>query len=111
MDGNVITRRWASTIRTEDRQAYTGYVQSTGIRDYGATDGNLGFQMMLRDRGDGTTEVVTVSWWSSIAAVKAFAGADHERARYYPEDDRYLLEKPDTVEHYEVVIDGLSLSA
>jgi heme-degrading monooxygenase HmoA len=61
--------------------------------------GNLGFQMLLRDLGDGTTEVVTLSWWTAIEAIKAFAGEDHKRARYYPEDDRYLLEKPEGVEH------------
>jgi heme-degrading monooxygenase HmoA len=74
--------------------------------DYGATEGNLGFQMLLRDLKDGTTEVVTLSWWTSIDAVRAFAGEDYERARYYPEDDRYLLEKPGGVEHYDVVIDS-----
>lgn len=63
--------------------------------------------MLLRDLGDGTTEVVTLSWWTSIEAIKAFAGEDHERARYYPEDDRYLLEKPEGVEHSDVVIDGM----
>jgi len=74
----TILRRWASRIRTEDRSAYTGYVERTGIGDYGSTEGNLGFQMLLRDIGDGTTEVVTLSWWTSIAAIH-FAGEDHER--------------------------------
>lgn len=63
--------------------------------------------MLLRDLGDGTTEVVTLSGWTSIEAIKAFAGEDHERARHYPEDDRYLLEKPEGVEHSDVVIDGM----
>jgi len=35
------------------------------------------------------------------AAIKAFAGDDVERARYFPEDDRYLLTRPETVQHYE----------
>lgn len=33
----------------------------------------------------------------------AFAGTDIEKAHYYPEDDRFLLEKEDTVQHFEVV--------
>ncbi|WP_420102923.1 hypothetical protein [Bosea sp. (in: a-proteobacteria)] len=32
--------------------------------------------MLLRDLGDGTTEIVTLSRWISIEAIKAFAGAD-----------------------------------
>lgn len=63
--------------------------------------------MLLRDLGDGVTEVSTISWWTSVDAIKAFAGDDYARARYYPEDDRYLLEKPDGVEHADVAIDGL----
>lgn len=105
----MIARRWAATIRTQDRDAYTDYVKRTGVGDYRATEGNLGFQMLLRDLGDGRTEVVTISWWSSVEAIRAFAGEDHHRARYYPEDDRYLLAKPKTVEHSEVVIEGLGL--
>ena len=107
MTDTIILRRWASRIRTEDRAAYTDYVDRTGVADYGATEVNLGFQMLLRDLGDGTTEVVTLSWWTSIEAIREFAGEAYDRARYYPEDDRYLLEKPDEVEHSEVVIDGL----
>ena len=102
-----ILGRWASRIRTKVRAAYTSYVERTGIGDYAATDGNLGFQMLLRDLGDGTTEVVTLSWWRSIEAIKAFAGEDYERARYYPADDQYLLARPDTVEHSDVVVDSL----
>lgn len=36
-------------------------------------------------------------------AVRSFAGDAPELARYYPEDDRYLLEKPEFVDHYTVV--------
>lgn len=106
MAGSTILRRWASRIRTADRAAYTDYVRQTGVLDYGATPGNLGFQMLLRNLGDGTTEVVTLSWWTSIEASQAFAGEDYQRARYYPEDDRFLLEKPEGVEHFDIVIDG-----
>ena len=34
-------------------------------------------------------------------AIRGFAGDDVERAVYYPEDDRYLLTKPEKVQHYE----------
>jgi hypothetical protein len=31
---------------------------------------------------------------------------DYERARYYPEDDDYLLEREELVTHYEVLADS-----
>ena len=35
-------------------------------------------------------------------AIRAFAGEEVERARYYPEDRDYLLELEPTITHYEV---------
>jgi heme-degrading monooxygenase HmoA len=98
----VILRRWRGVIRTADREAYHTYIAATGGRDYASTPGNLGWQMLFRDLGDGTSEVVTLSWWRTLDDIRAFAGADVEAAHYYPEDDRYLLERPETVEHSEV---------
>jgi hypothetical protein len=49
--------------------------------------------------------VPTLSWWRDIAAIKAFAGEDYEKSRYYAEDAKYLLEWNEEVEHFEVVVD------
>lgn len=105
----LILRRWSSRIRTEDQEAYVSYIRGTGVEDYLGTPGNLGCEMLLRDCGDGLTEVSTLSWWRSMESIRAFAGDDVERARYYPEDDRFLLEKPDHVEHHRIVVEGLGL--
>jgi len=48
-------------------------------------------------------EFVFVSLWESMDAIRAFAGPDLERARYYSEDEAYLVSLPEYVEHYEVV--------
>ncbi|USI71568.1 hypothetical protein [Sphingomonas morindae] len=105
----LVLRRWSSRIRTEDREAYVSYIRGTGVEDYLGTPGNVGCEMLLRDLGNGSTEVSTLSWWRSMDAIRAFAGEDIARARYYPEDDRFLLEKPDQVEHHIVVVEGLGL--
>lgn len=107
----MILRRWAALIRTADRDAYRDYIAGTGGTDYTATPGNRGYQMTMRDLGDGTTEVATLSWWVSLDAVRAFAGEDIAAARYYPEDDRYLLTRPEQVEHHEIVAGGAGGSA
>jgi heme-degrading monooxygenase HmoA len=98
----MILRRWRGVIRTADREAYRAYIAATGGCEYAATPGNLGWQMLFRDLGDGTSEVVTLSWWRALDDIRAFAGADIAVAHYYPEDDRYLLERPETVEHSDV---------
>ena len=99
----MIFRKWTGRIRTTDADTYIQYSRDTGGDEYAATEGNLGYQILLRDLGDGSSEVSTVSWWRDLDAVKRFAGEDYERAVYYPEDDRYLLERPDRVEHHDVI--------
>jgi heme-degrading monooxygenase HmoA len=65
--------------------------------------------MLFRDLGDGTTEVTTLSWWRGLDAIRGFRGEDIEVARFYPEDDRFLLERGPRVEHHEVVAGDLAL--
>jgi len=59
--------------------------------------------MLARDLGDDRTEIITLSFWVSRDTIRAFAGEDIERAVFYPEDDRYLVDRETTVTHYEVV--------
>lgn len=102
-DDVQILRKWTGVIRTEDEAAYADYIDATGISGYAATPGNRGFQLLLRVIGDGRSEVTTLSWWTSLDAIRGFAGEDVEVARYYPDDDRFLLERPERVEHHRVI--------
>lgn len=45
---------------------------------------------------------ITLSFWESRDAIVAFAGADIELAKYYPEDKKYLVEFEPKVTHYEL---------
>jgi hypothetical protein len=46
---------------------------------------------------------MTLTHWSDLEAIKGFAGAAVETAKYYPEDREFLLEPEPAVVHYEVV--------
>ena len=107
----MIFRKWTGRVRTADSAAYVDYVEATGAAHYAATPGNLGYQILLRELGDGTSEISTISWWTDYDAVRAYAGEDYQRAAYYSEDDQYLVERPEFVEHHEVTIDHRKPSA
>jgi heme-degrading monooxygenase HmoA len=107
----MILRKWSGRIRTADREEYVAYVLETGASDYGKTPGNHGFQLLTRDMGDGTTEVSTMSWWDSMDSIRGFAGDYPERARYYPEDDRFLVNRPEHVEHYRIEAGRVNVDA
>lgn len=99
----MIARTWRGWVRTEDRAAYVDYIERTGMAEYRSTPGNQGAWMLARDLDDGRTEIVTLSLWASAEAIGGFAGEDIERAVFYPEDERYLVDRDTTVTHYEVV--------
>jgi heme-degrading monooxygenase HmoA len=98
----VIARMWRGWVRTEDRDTYLAYVEATGMAEYRQTPGDPGAHMLARDLDDGRTEIVTLSFWDSLDVVRGFAGDDISRAVLYPEDDRYLVDREDTVIHYDV---------
>jgi heme-degrading monooxygenase HmoA len=98
----VIARIWRGWVATDRVDDYVDYIERTGMAGYRQTPGNLGAQMLTRDLGDGRSEVLTLSWWTSLDVIHAFAGADIERAKFYPEDDEYLLDRETTVRHYQV---------
>lgn len=98
----MIARIWRGWVRTERADEYVGYILGAGIAEYRQTPGNLDAQMLTRDLGDGRTEVVTMSWWESLDSIRAFAGDDVTAAKYYPEDDEFLVAQEDTVTHFEV---------
>jgi heme-degrading monooxygenase HmoA len=75
-------------------------VIETGIKEYTLTNGNLGAQILQREEGD-VTHIWTVSWWKDIESIRAFAGDEIERAKYYADDKKYLLEFEPMVAHYE----------
>ncbi|HEX2201915.1 MAG TPA: antibiotic biosynthesis monooxygenase [Longimicrobium sp.] len=98
----MIARTWHGAVREPDADRYLDYLEETGVKACRETPGNLGVQVLRRVR-DGRAEFVFTSFWESMDAVRAFAGADVERAVYYPEDARWLLEMEPGVRHYEVV--------
>ena len=98
----MIARIWRGVVRSADADDYAVYIRETGFAEYGETAGNRGAWMLRRDEGE-RTEFITYSLWESYDAIRGFAGDDIEVAVYYPEDERYLVEREDTVRHYEIV--------
>jgi heme-degrading monooxygenase HmoA len=98
----MILRRWRGAVSAGDAERYLQHQARTGVREYRETEGNLGVLVLSRPHGD-VVEVVTLSLWESMDAVRRFAGDDPERARFYPGDDQLLVEKDLHAEHFDVV--------
>lgn len=96
-----IVRTWRGATRAEDGDAYLGYLLATGLAAYRSTPGNLG-ALALRRVDGGRAEFLVLSLWDSEAAVRRFAGDDPGRAVFYPEDERFLVDRDDHVDHWHV---------
>jgi heme-degrading monooxygenase HmoA len=96
----MVARIWHGETPAEKADEYLDYLNRSGIPDYRATPGNLGAYVLRRSEGD-RAHFLTISIWDSIESIKGFAGEDYERARYYPEDEKFLLEFEPVVRHYE----------
>lgn len=100
----MIARQWRGATTAADRAAYLEYLEATGLKEYRATLGNLGTLVLTRnDRG--LTEFLLLSFWDNMESVRRFAGPEPEMAVFYPEDDRFLVERDLRVQHYEVATD------
>ncbi len=97
----MIARIWHGITPADKSEVYLDYINKTGIPGYRQTKGNQGAFVLRLITGE-ESHFLTLSFWDAIASIKQFAGENYERARYYPEDEKYLLEFEPTVQHYEV---------
>ncbi len=100
----MISRIWHGWTSPENADAYEvllrteifHYIASQSIEGYG------GIHLLRRRVGD-EVEFVTIMWFDSLDAVKAFAGEDYEIA-VVPPKARQLLSRFDSHSaHYHVV--------
>jgi heme-degrading monooxygenase HmoA len=99
----MIARAWHGRVAADRADAYHQYLLRTGLADYASTPGNRGV-FVFRRIEKGECHFLLTTLWDSIDAIKRFAGDDYERARYYPEDDDFLLDREPFVTHYEVLM-------
>ena len=98
----MVARIWKGVTRAEDADRYLEYLEETGLSEYARTPGHRKTLTLRRTVGD-RAEFVLLTLWDSMDAIRGFAGADIEQAIFYPEDERFLLERDEHVTHYEVL--------
>ena len=99
----MIARIWHGWTTPENADAYEALLRSEifpGI----LAKGVAGFERieLLRRETGSEVEFATIMWFTSLEAVKRFAGEDHEAA-YVPAKARAVLSRfDDRSQHYEV---------
>lgn len=98
----MIARTWQGVVPSHKADAYYEYLRESGLHAFDTTAGNRGYYVLRKAEGT-STRFMIVSLWDSMEAIKGFAGDDPDAARFFPEDDDYLIEKETCAEHYEVI--------
>ncbi len=97
----MIVRMWHGRVNSSNSDEYAEFMKQRAAPDYGSVRGLQKLYFLRKDDGD-VTHFLLVTVWDSMESVKKFAGENPETAKYYPEDDEFLLEKEPHSALYEL---------
>ena len=92
----MIARIWHGRTKREDYEEYSDLMKSKAIPDYEGTEGFIDLTFLRRIDND-IAHFTLITFWENLEMIK-----DFEKAKYYQEDEKYLLEFEEKVIHYEV---------
>jgi len=108
----MIARTWSALATPGAAPAYAEHLRTRVLPALRAVEGYLGGQLMQREAGGATpgpdppaVELLVVTWWRSLDALRAFAGSDLERAVVADEAVPLLTHFDRRVRHYLVVVE------
>ena len=99
----MIARVWRGATRAGDAETYAAYLEETGMRRARELPGSRGTLVLHRVVGERAL-FETILLFESLDDIRAFAGDELERAVFFPEDDRFLVEREPTVSHHDVEV-------
>jgi heme-degrading monooxygenase HmoA len=99
----VIARFWSARATRAEAPAYAEHLRAHVLPDLRAVDGYDGAMLLERDTADGT-EILVLTLWRSLDAIRAFAGDDVEEAVVADEAAKVLTDFERRVRHYELVV-------
>jgi heme-degrading monooxygenase HmoA len=85
-------RLWHGEVAIDKADDYEQFMIERAAPDYSSVEGLLNLYFQRKDDTD-KTHFLLVTIWDCLESMKKFSGADPEIAKYYPEDDVFLLEK------------------
>jgi heme-degrading monooxygenase HmoA len=101
----MIVRTWVAYARPGNARAYREHLKGAVLPQLRKLEGFLGLSVCQAERGD-RVEILVISRWASMEAIKSFAGPKPERAVVDPGARTILSEFDDFATHYEVLLEA-----
>lgn len=96
-----IMRLWHGEVPIEKADDYEKFMIERAAPDYSSVTGLINLYFQRRDEVT-KAHFLLVTIWDSIESIKQFAGEHPEIAKYYSEDDEFLLQKEKYTTMYNV---------
>jgi len=100
----VIARIWSAEATPAQAPAYAEHLKSHVLPTLKTVDGYAGTMLLQRTTPD-AVEIVVITWWRSLEAIRGFAGADLERAVVADEAAALLTRFDRRVRHCTLVVE------
>ena len=99
----MIARTWRGWATPEGADAYERYFRDTLAPELEGIPGFAGAHLLRRDdRENGEVELVTITWFGSLDAVRRFAGEAYEQAVVSDHARSLLTRRETTCQHHEL---------
>ena len=98
----MIVRAWKAEALSQNVEAYARHFREAVLPELEEISGHTGAYLLRRDTGT-QVELVVLTLWESMDAVKRFAGVPPERAVVEPAAQAVLERFDETVKHFEIV--------
>ena len=100
----MIARSWTACATEDGARGYVRYFRETLAPALAQLPGFLRAEILEGKRGE-LVELVVVTRWTSIEAIRGFAGEDLERAVVEPEARALLVSFDERVQHRTIALD------
>jgi heme-degrading monooxygenase HmoA len=98
----MIIRAWKAQALSQNVDAYARHFREAVLPELEEIPGHTGAYLLRRDAGT-HVELVVLTLWESMDAVKRFSGTPPERAVVEPAAEAVLERFDETVQHFEIV--------
>ena len=105
----AIVRVWHGKTTRAKADEYQRYLTGAAA-GFRKVKGNMGYQVMRLDGGpdgDQYVEFQVASYWASLDAIKAYAGADVTRTHDLPRDKDFLVGQEPVVRNYRLLVSAV----
>lgn len=99
----MIARLWSAHTTPAQAAAYADHLREQVLPTARKADGYAGAMLLEREAPEGV-EILVITLWRSLDAVRGFAGADLEQAVVREEAAALLTQFDQRVRHYELVL-------